>query len=233
MPRNGRVILPHCPHHIVQRGHDRHAVFVGEADYHYYLATLRKWKDRFGVKLYAYCLMTNHVHLLLDPGADTRSIGLLMKRLAGRQTRYVNKLERRSGTLWEGRYHSSPVETEVYLLGCSRYVELNPVRAWLAARPEDYAWSSYRQKVGLEEDSWIDFDACYLSLGRSTKERFDAYGAWVKAGLGLDEADLIRTALQRGQLTGTRKFIDEVEARIGRRIELRGRGRPRRGEKEK
>ena len=86
-----RVIVPHCPHHVVQRGHNLKAVFVADADYQYYLDTLVEWKQELGVRVYAYCLMTNHIHLVLDPGEKPDNIDLLMKRMAGRQTRYVNK----------------------------------------------------------------------------------------------------------------------------------------------
>ena len=99
MPRTARVIVPHCPHHVVQRGHNRNAVFITDDDYEYYLSTLIEWKYELQVRVYAFCLMTNHVHLVLDPGERVDSIGLLMKRLAGRQTRYVNKKEGRTGSL--------------------------------------------------------------------------------------------------------------------------------------
>ena len=102
MPRTGRVILPEYPHHIVQRGHNRQAVFAEPADFRRYLATLEEFKDVFRVRVYAFCLMTNHVHLLVAP-ETTSSLGLLMKRLAGRQTQFYNRLEGRRGTLWEGR----------------------------------------------------------------------------------------------------------------------------------
>src|SRR5882724_4055092 len=118
MPRKARVVLPHCPHHVIHRGHNRRAVFVEEYDYRRYLASLRECSRRLEVKVYAYCLMTNHVHLIFDPGDDARRIALLMKRLAGRQTRYVNKTEGRTGTLWEGRFRSTPIEIEAYLLAC-------------------------------------------------------------------------------------------------------------------
>src|SRR5437762_2638769 len=126
MPRMGRVILPDYPHHIVQRGHNRQPVFAAKGDYQRYIDTLIAYKDIYGVKVYAYCLMTNHVHLLLGP-EDRRGLAQLMKRLAGRHTRYHNTLEGRTGTLWESRYKSSPVDTDDYLLACLRYIELNPV----------------------------------------------------------------------------------------------------------
>ena len=116
MAKQPRVILPNTPHHIVQRGHNRNPVFIERDDYQYYLKTLWEWKEALGVKVYGWCLMTNHVHLILDPGDKPSSISDLMKRLAARQTRYVNRLERRTGSLWEGRYKLSPIATDEYLL---------------------------------------------------------------------------------------------------------------------
>ena len=129
MPRVGRVVLPNYPHHIVQRGHNRQVVFASEQDFNYYLETLSQWRSIYGVRVYAWCLMTNHIHLIVEPPEDVARLGQLMKRLSGRQTRYVNRLEGRTGTLWESRYKSSPIQTDQYLLACIRYVELNPVRA--------------------------------------------------------------------------------------------------------
>ena len=140
MPRMGRVVLPNYPHHVVQRGHNRQVVFAGEADFRRYLDDLRELKSAFGVGVYAYCLMTNHVHLLLAPGEAVAGLGQMMKALAARATRYCNKLEGRSGTLWERRDKSSPVQTDQYLLACDRYIELNPVRARMVNRPEEYKW---------------------------------------------------------------------------------------------
>ncbi len=120
MPRTGRVLLPHYPHHVVQRGHHRQVVFAESSDYQTYLDTLRSWQGEYGVKVYAYCLMTNHIHLVLEPPDAVAALRYLMKRLTGRQTRYVNGLEGRSRTLWGGRYKSSPIQTERYFLACCR-----------------------------------------------------------------------------------------------------------------
>ena len=231
MPRTARILLAHTPHHIVQRGHNRKTVFACPDDYRYYLATLIEWKQALGLKVYAYCLMTNHVHLIVEPGGSVRAVGKLMRRLAGRQTRLVNALEGRTGTLWEGRYKASPIQTERYLLACSRYVELNPVRAGMVASPGDYEWSSYRARAGGCMPAWLDQDACYRELGGSRRERARAYRDFVESGIDPAERALIHAALQRNQLTGDARFIDEVERRIGRRVELRGRGRPRKREK--
>ncbi len=231
MPRQARIVLPQYPHHIIQRGHNRQTVFAGEDDYLYYLDNLREWKTRLGCRLYAYCLMSNHVHLVLDPGENPENLGLLMKRLAGRQTRYVNRVEDRSGSLWEGRYKSSPIQAEKYLLACCRYVELNPLRAGLAADPATYPWSSCAAKVGKAAEVWIDLDPVYLGMGKTPAERAARYGRWLRQSIPDGEWELIRTAIQRGHLAGTKKFVREISARLGRRLEQRGPGRPRKTRK--
>jgi putative transposase len=225
MPRTGRVVIPHTPHHVLQRGHNRQVVFAGAGDHARYLENLRELGAELDVQVHAYCLMTNHVHLLLTPGEETGNMGRLMKALAARTTRYRNRLEGRSGTLWEGRYKSSPVQTDRYLLACCRYIELNPVRARMVATPDDYAWSSYRQRMGWGE-CWIGLDRNYLGLAESETERRGRYREFVEEGVSEKELDLLRAAVHRGHLTGSRRFVDEVEQILGRRIEPRPRGRP-------
>lgn len=231
MPRSARIVIHDYPHHIIQRGHNRQVVFVSEDDYLFYLDSLREWKEKLGCKVYSYCLMTNHVHLVVDPGRDEHNLSLLMKRIAGRQTRHINKLDRRSGTLWDGRYKSSPISTNDYLMACCRYVELNPVRAGLVTQPEDYRWSSYSAKVGLILDDCLDFDPMYLSLALSSKKRQDKYRDYVLGTLSAEETEHICGAIQRGQLTGSDKFVEEIEKRMGKRVEFRGQGRPSKVEK--
>lgn len=153
-------------------------------------------------------------------------MGRLMKRLAGRQTRHQNALEGRSGTLWESRYKSSPVDTDQYLLACVRHIELNPVRARMADAPEAYRWSSAQHHLGIEHCPWLDEDPCYLGLGGKAAVRQDRHREFLKAAIPEGEWALIRSAVQRGQLTGRDRFVDEVEAILGRRIEHRSPGRP-------
>ncbi len=228
MPRMGRLVLANYPHHVVQRGHNRQVVFAADEDYQRYLADLRELKDAFGVKVYAYCLMTNHVHLLMAPGEAIAGLGQLMKALAARATRYRNRLEGRSGTLWESRYKSSVVQTDTYLLACSRYIELNPVRARMVADPSDYRWSSYNSRIDAGDSTgWLDTDPCFLALGATAQQRSERYGTFVRGAVSQAELSLIREGLQRGQLTGDSRFVDEVERIAGLRIERRGQGRPR------
>lgn len=226
MPRMGRVLLENYPHHVVQRGHNRQVVFAAPGDYARYLDTLAEFKAVYGVRVYAYCLMTNHVHLLLAPGEEIAGLGRLMKRLAGRQTRYHNCLEGRTGTLWESRYKSSPVDSDSYLLACVRYIELNPVRARMVDVPEAYRWSSCSHHLGVSTGAWLDDDPCYLALGEDVAQRVARYRRFLYESVPEGEWALIRTAVQRGQLTGTSRFVDQVESILGRRIEHHPPGRP-------
>ncbi len=231
MPRSARIILPAYPHHIIQRGHNRQAVFAGEDDYRYYLENLAELKEQFECKVYAFCLMTNHVHLIVEPGEDAEGLSLLMKRLAGRQTRFVNRLEGRSGTLWEGRFKSSPIESNAYLLACCRYVEMNPVFAGMCDDPAAYPWSSCSSKVTSKLYAWLDDDSLYIEQGKNDDERRQKYREFLQHTITVEEKEVILGAVRRGQLTGGNAFVDEIESRLNRRIVLRGRGRPRKGEK--
>ena len=231
MPRYSRVVLPATPHHITQCGHNNQPIFTDDDDFEYYLSTLADFKDAYGVSVYAFCLMSNHVHLIVEPGEDISGMAQLMKRLAGRQTRHFNRKHNRRGTLWESRYRSSPIQTEPYLLACCRYVELSPVRAGLVSAPGDYKWSSYRRHAQNSAlYPWLDMHNCYLALGDSESNRQQRYRAYTSSAVPATEWNFIRDAVQRSQLTGNKQFIDQVEAIVGRRIENRKQGRPRKKE---
>jgi putative transposase len=143
MARKPRIALAGYAQHVVQRGNNRQATFFAEADYRYYLDCLAEASAKYDCALHAYVLMTNHVHLLVTPN-QTDGIARMMQSVGRRYVQYVNYCNKRSGTLWEGRYKASLVQSERYLLVCSRYIELNPVRAGMVTRPEAYRWSSYR-----------------------------------------------------------------------------------------
>lgn len=226
MPRYPRLFLPDVPLHIVQRGHDRQPVFVQSDDFNYYLSNLAEAKLKMSVHLYAYCLMTNHVHLIVAPGDDVSSVSVFMRTIAARQTRYVNRLENRTGTLWEGRFKASLIDSEAYLLACCRYVDLNPVRAAIVSSPQDYRWSGYRSRAALEDCHLLDEHAVFNLLGQNHGERGCAYRRFVANGIGEDELALIRTAVRRNQLTGNQRFRNAIVERTGRRIPSRGQGRP-------
>lgn len=226
MPRKARILVPHYPHHIVQRGHNRKAVFVADEDYQFYLENLKEWKTKLGIKIYAWCLMTNHIHLIVEPGANVKTVSALMKRLAGRQTALVNKQERRTGSLWEGRFKASPIQRDNYLLACCRYIEMNPVRANMVTGPRQYRWSSYRERIGLVAPVMLEYDPCYLNLAKDNTVRIERYKAYLQEGASDKELKLLATAWARNQLTGNDRFVDEIEERIGLRVVNRGRGKP-------
>ena len=202
MPRKKRLVLPNCPHHVLHRGHDGEAVFVGDEGYRFYLSNLWEGAQELGCKVYAYCLMLGQVHLVVDPGANTRNLGRLMKMLAGRQAGYAKRCGMLNGTpLCERRFRSSPIMASEFLLACCRYVELSPVRVCLAKKPEDYAWSSCRTKLGLDTTT-IYSDPAYLALGQTSTERAEYYRRYMTQPIPHQEWAVIRHAVQTGTFTG-------------------------------
>jgi putative transposase len=143
MPRRPRIKLADVPQHIVQRGINREPCFFAEEDYHCYLHWLQKSAADWHCTIHAYVLMTNHVHLLVT-SAKPDGIAKMMQSIGRRYVQYINRSYRRTGSLWEGRFKSSLVQAEEYLLTCMRYIELNPVRANMVNDPAQYRWSSYR-----------------------------------------------------------------------------------------
>lgn len=224
MSRCARLVVPNCAHHVVHRGHNGEPVFVSESDHAYYLKNLWEFKQKFDCRVYAYCLMPTRVHLLVNPGNRPENLARLVKRLAGRQARYINRRDGRSGGLWEGRFRSSPVSPS-YLLPCSRYIELSPVYNHLAAIPDHYIWSSYRSRIGQEETA-LDSYPAYLNMGMAIAERAERYHAYAHTGIPYEERTFIRQALQSGHLIGEPEFKTVIETQLGRCIDRRPRGRP-------
>ena len=197
MPRTARSVLVGCPLHIVQRGINRNACFFSESDYRQYLHYLAEFSERFACSVHAYCLMTNHVHMLVTPH-DSGSCALLMKNLGQHYVQGVNQRLQRSGTLWEGRFHSSLVTSDSYLLACYRYIECNPVRAGMVVRPGDYPRSSHRSNAGERRD-FVRAHRAYESVGVA------AYKAMCEADLPTPVLDDIRKAIRVGCAVGTRR----------------------------
>jgi len=160
--------------HIVQRGHNRRDCFLHETDYLVYLANLRELSAEKGCALHAYCLMTNHVHLLVTPSSP-QGCAFLMRNLGQRYVQYFNRRHMRRGTLWEGRYRSCLVDTASYVVATHLYVERNPVRAGMVASVPEYPWSSYRGNAGLSTNGILTPHAEYLALGLDEASRHAAY----------------------------------------------------------
>jgi putative transposase len=224
MSRLPRFDLPGIPQHVVQRGNNR-LPCLDENDRQHYLQGLLSALRRFGCRLHAYVLMSNHVHLLLTPdeaGALSRLMHTFSRNYAG----CFNHRHGRTGTLWEGRYKACVVGSSRYFLACSRYIELNPVRAWTVARPDDYAWSSWRGHVGQRVDPLLTPHPEYLALGADPATRALAYRTLSAEALPEDLVEEIRHYLQQQKALGSDRFRAWVEARTGRFAGLRQVGRP-------
>jgi putative transposase len=224
MPRQARIALAGVPVHIIQRGHNRSVCFFSDQDFVRYLDELAELSVRSGCAVHAYCLMTNHVHLLLTP-QEADGCARLMKHLGQRYVQHVNRTYRRSGTLWEGRFRSCLVETERYLFVCGRYIELNPVRAAMVSHPREYRWSSYRANAEGARSDLIKPHDLYRTLGGGDQARRDAY-----RGLFQDQ-DMaaikeIRLATNGGFVLGGERFRSEVARMAGRRVVPGKAGRP-------
>ena len=177
--------------------------------------------------IHAYVLMPDHFHLLLTPG-DAPALSHSMQSLGRRYVRWFNERHQRSGTLWEGRFRSTVLEPERYLLDCMRYIELNPVRSALVADAASYPWSSMAHHLGLRVDPLITDPPQFWSLGNTPFERQAAYGRLCAAPLDPQVLEQLRASIQRGWPLGTREFLDALARKTARPLVRRPVGRPRR-----
>lgn len=218
-------MLPNVAVHVIQRGNNRQACFFQLSDYQRYLGYLHEFAAASGCTVHAFVLMTNHVHLLLTP-ATRDATAILMKRLGQNYVQYVNRRYARSGTLWEGRYKSCLVGEERYVLGCYRYIELNPVRAGMVSHPAEYPWSSYRANGQDEAALLLTPHRSYLDLGNDRESRKAAYRDLFESQLEAGMVDQIRQATAGNFVLGTRRFEDRIGQLLGRRVVRSRPGRP-------
>jgi putative transposase len=225
MARLPRLTLPGYPHHVIQRGNNRQPIFASNAHYQDLLGLLSENAARFGVAIHAYVLMSNHFHLLATP-SSIDGLPLMMQAVGRRYVRHFNDAQGRSGTLWEGRYKSTLIQTERYLLACMAYIELNPVRAGLVAQARDYPWSSHGHYVGLRADPLLTPHPLYWELGNTPFAREAAYAELVQAGVSAEtQASLTQSAL-RGWALGEPDFVADLQKRTQRRVSQVAAGRP-------
>ena len=202
MPRPLRHIVPEVAVHLRQRGNNRADCFRRESDYLLYLLHLRELCARLRCAVHAYCLMTNHVHLLVTPpSAD--ACKSLMKQLAQRHAQHFNRAYGRTGPLWDGRYRSSVAPTARYVIGCYRYIELNPVAAKMVSHPAQYTWSSYRANALGKDDRLVSPHAAFLALGLDAIARRSAYAELVDQRLDPSLVENIRAATRGGYPMGS------------------------------
>ena len=227
MPRRARNYFPGLPYHLVQRGNNKDACFLEPENYEFYLELWQSASSRYGVAVHAWCLMTNHIHFLATPSTET-SLSNTMKVVGSRYAQYINAKYGRTGTLWEGRHRSSLVQSERYLLTCMRYIELNPVRAGMVRRPEEYCWSTYGNNA-WGDSGWHQPHDEYLSLGTSAITRCHAYRELFQEQLNFQDLHTIREAAHYCQPVGDDHFRRRIEQKYGMRPGYMKRGRPRRG----
>ena len=230
MARLPRLTLPGYPHHIIQRGNNRQAIFSSSADYQTLLDLLAENAKKFDVAIHAYVLMGNHFHLLATPQTPD-GLPQMMQAVGRRYVRYFNDIQKRSGTLWEGRYKSTVIQTERYLLACMAYIDLHPVRAGLAVRPSDWLWSSHAHYLGVRNDRLVTPHALYWALGNTPFAREAAYGDLVQAGVADDHQRQLTDATLRGWALGEPTFIEDLQKKIERRVSRAPAGRPPAGSK--
>lgn len=223
MARPSRFLLPGQPQHVIQRGNNRGRVFFGEADYRFYLDCLAEACNRYTCDLHAYVLMTNHVHLLVSPQSED-GLPRAMQSVGRRYAQFVNWRRERTGSLWEGRYRAAAVDSDAYFMVCSRYIELNPIRASMVSRPEDYAWSSFKANAMGSSDALVKPHSLYLSLGASRAERCDAYRMLFEREIEPSILEQIRDATQKGWPLGNSAFRLAVGMLSGRHASPKSRG---------
>lgn len=225
MARLPRLTVPGYPHHIIQRGNNRQAIFASAADYQFLLDLLEENARKFGVDIHAYVLMGNHFHLLATP-ETTNALPQMMQAMGRRYVRHFNDTQGRSGTLWEGRYKSTLIQTERYLLACMAYIDLNPVRAGMVAQAQDYPWSSDAHYIGLRTDRLITPHALYWELGNTPFAREAAYAELVRAGVSSDQQQALTQSALRGWALGEADFVAELQKKTARRVIKAMAGRP-------
>jgi putative transposase len=226
MARLPRLSAPGHPHHVIQRGNNRQEVFHDAVDCERFLSLLGELAPAHDVAVHAYVLMPNHVHLLMTP-RDATGISRLMQALGRRYVSWFNKRHSRTGGLWEGRFRASVLESERYLFACSRYIEMNPVRAGLVTDPADYRWSSFAHHVGLRPEPLIREHALVWSLGNTPYERQAAYRRLFEQPSAEGETDRIRQAVHGGWAIGDPAFASAVGNQAHRRALPARPGRPR------
>jgi putative transposase len=225
MARLPRLSLPDHPHHVIQRGNNRQPIFAEAQDRQTLLALLDENARKFQVALHAYVLMDNHFHLLATP-RTADGLPQMMQAVGRRYVRYFNDKQGRTGTLWEGRYKSTVIQSERYLLACMAYMDLNPVRAGMVAQPADYAWSSHAHFIGVRVDKIITPHPLYWALGNTPFAREAQYAQLVQSGISPVQQTALTDSALRGWALGDSEFVADLQKGTTRRLSKGTPGRP-------
>jgi putative transposase len=225
MARQPRLILPHEPHLIIQRGNDNQLIFRDDEDHRRFLEWLRESAKFYRVAIHAYVLMPNHLHVLATP-SDEDGLAAMMQKVGRLYVPWFNNKYGRSGTLFQGRFRTSVIDPDAYFLACIRYIELNPLRSQLAFEPLDYPWSSYAHHAGVRPDPLITDHAKYWELGNTPFQREAAFIELAQQGMSGQELDTINAAVLKGAPLGSHEFKVALEHKTRRQILPAKRGRP-------
>ena len=210
---------------MILRGNNRQVIVRDEADRRLLLDLLEQHAKAQSVEVHAYVLMDNHLHLLVTPRRD-RALPLMMQSVGRTYVRAFNQRHGRTGTLWEGRYRSTLIQTDRYLLACMAYIDLNPVRAGLVLQPQDYGWSSHAHYIGQRVDRLITPHALLWNLGNTPFAREAAYAELVHAGVSVDQERALTQSALSGWALGETSFVASLQKQTERRV-VKGRaGRP-------
>ena len=226
MPCQPRLELPGVPMHVTQRGVNRGAIFLDDTDRHHYRYVLRAACRHYRVAIHAFVLMDNHVHLLLS-SPEAGDISAAMRASGQAYVQAFNDRHGRTGPLWQGRFKSSLVGSDDYLLQVIRYIELNPVRAAMVDDPAAYRWSSVHTHLGRAQDPLLQPHPVFLALGSDPAARAAAYQCWLQAGVCDEEIQAIRRHLVQERALGNKRFQRMIETTLNRPAACHGRGRPR------
>lgn len=229
MARLPRFVLLGHPQHVIIRGNNRDPVFVVDEDYRYFLEKLTDAAKKHQCDIHAYVLMTNHVHLLVTPHKED-GISKLMQMLGRYYVQYFNYTYKRTGSLWEGRYKASLIDSEQYTLICYRYIELNPVRAQMVNEPSEYPWSSYRSNGLGYVDNCVTPHPMYWALGHDAAQQQAAYRQLFAGHIDDACLDQIRDSTNKAWVLGSDHFKQKIEAQLNRRMDKLAKGGDRRSD---
>jgi putative transposase len=219
MPRQARSVFANIPHHITQRGNRKSDVFFCDTDKDYYLELLQEYSVKHKVEVLAYCLMTNHIHLILMPSTED-GLQKVLKPLHMRYSQYINKQQKTSGILWQGRFFSSPLD-EQYTYYAFAYVENNPVEAKMVENAIDYKYSSAKHHTGLSVDKLITSYDIGVKQGD--------YLEYLQSMIKQKYSKILKTNTHKGLPCGSDDFIMKLSDKIGRDLSFKGVGRPKKG----
>ncbi len=217
MARLPRFNLPGQPQHVIVRGNNREPIFYVESDYRFYLEKLKKAIETFACELHAYVLMTNHVHLLITP-LEENSLSKAIQSLGRVYVQKFNYLYKRTGTLWEGRYKATLIDSENYALTCYRYIELNPVRAEMVNRPSEYPWSSYGYNALGKSDRLITPHSIYSALSSDVKNRQEIYRSLFSSHISSKDLTEIRDMTNKSWVLGSDYFKQKIQLQLDRPV---------------